>query len=108
LLSLDAAARAQQDQLRKLGWKIVAIPSMPDLYHSLNYLNGLHDRTRFLMPAIGGLYARLDEAASQAFQKVLGEKVRIVRIFNAECQQKHGGVHCVAAAYPRVEKERAP
>jgi hypothetical protein len=108
LRRLDAAARAQQDELRKLGWKIVLVPSLPDLYHSLNYLNGIHDRTRFFIPAMGGFYTAMDDAAAETFQRALGEKVRLVRIYNSECQQKHGGVHCVASAYPRLEQPPTP
>jgi hypothetical protein len=108
LRELETAAHAQHENFKKLGWKIIPVPSMPDLDHSLNYLNGLQDRTRYLMPAMGGFYSSLDDAAAQAFQKALGEKVRIVRVFNAEAQQKHGGVHCVAAAYPRVDRLPSP
>ncbi len=108
LRELETAARTQQENFKKLGWKIVRVPSMPDLDHSLNYLNGLQDRSRYLMPAMGGFYNSLDHAAAQAFQKALGEKVRIVRIFNPEAQQKHGGVHCVAAAYPRIQQAAGP
>lgn len=101
LRELEGSARAQREEFKKLGWKIIPVPSMPDLDHSLNYLNGLQDQTRYLMPAMGGFYRSLDDAAAQTFQNALGENVRIVRVFNAEAQQKHGGVHCVAAAYPR-------
>jgi hypothetical protein len=104
LRELEAGARAQREKLHELGWKTILVPSMPDLDHCLNYLNGLQDQTRYLMPAMGGFYGSLDEAAARTFQKELGNDVRIVRVYNPEAQQKHGGVHCVAASYPRVEE----
>jgi agmatine/peptidylarginine deiminase len=100
LRELQATAREQQDILSKLGWKIVPIPSMPDLYRSLNYLNGLHNRASYLMPAIGGFYRGLDDAAEQAFKAALGDQVAIIRIPSQEIQRHHGGLHCVASAYP--------
>lgn len=99
LRELQATAGVQQAVLRELGWKVIPVPSMPDLYRSLNYLNGVHDRRRYLMPALGGFYAPLDEAAAKAFQEALGTDVKIVRIFTQELQRQHGALHCVAAAY---------
>jgi hypothetical protein len=102
LREIARTAEAQRAVLRSLGWTIVSVPSMPDLYRSFNYLNGLHDPQRYLIPAIGGLFAVLDSAATRAFQAVLGEKVRIVPIISTDIQAHHGAVHCVTAAYPRL------
>jgi hypothetical protein len=104
LRDLDTTARQQQKILRKLGWKIVAVPSMPDLYRSINYLNGIHDKDRYIMPAVGGFYSALDQAAETAFKNALGGSVAVVRIFTQEIQRHNGGLHCVAAAYPSMAK----
>ncbi|MBI3192544.1 MAG: agmatine deiminase family protein, partial [Pedosphaera parvula] len=95
------AHQSFQERLQKLGWTIVPVPSMPDLYQSVNYLNGLQDRTRYLMPALGGFYTPVDDAAAATFQKALGASIKIIRIYSGELQQHHGGVHCVASAFPR-------
>lgn len=102
LREMEAAAGAQRDTLRRLGWTLVLIPSMPDLYRSVNYLNGLQERSRWVMPVWGGLYAGLDQAAANAFRQALGDGVRISRIFSQGLQSYHGGVHCAASAYPRL------
>jgi hypothetical protein len=110
LRDLDTTAHQQQKILRKLGWKIVAVPSMPDLYRSINYLNGIHDKDRYIMPAVGGFYSALDQAAETAFMNALGGSIAVVRIFTQEIQRPNGGLHCVAAAYPSMaepEERRA-
>ncbi|MHB8521096.1 MAG: agmatine deiminase family protein [Limisphaerales bacterium] len=107
LRDLDTAERAQHARLRELGWKVVSVPSMPDLHYSFNYLNGLQDRTSYLMPAMGGFYAPLDDAAAAAFQSALGDQVRVVRVMSEEIQQHHGGLHCSASAYPRLKGNQA-
>jgi hypothetical protein len=101
LRRMEAARRAQAEALRKLGWTLVAIPSMTDLYRSINYLNGIQHRDGYIMPVFGGFYAPLDEAAAQAVRQVLGPDLKITPVRSADCQRRHGGVHCAAAAYPR-------
>jgi agmatine/peptidylarginine deiminase len=101
LHDLEGAMQAQRARLRSLGWKVTPVPSMPDLKHSLNYLNGLQDRTRYLMPAIGGFYGPVDQAAAETFHRALGDPVAVVPIHCARLQQQHGALHCVASAYPR-------
>lgn len=64
--------------------------------------NGLQDRDRFLMPALGGFYESLDDAAAVVFRSVVGEQVRVIPIYTADLQLRHGAVHCVAAVYPRL------
>lgn len=105
--ALQAMVR-ELDRQRKVlegeGWKVVLTPSLPDLRHSINYINGIHVRGRFLMPAIGGLYREVDEAVEAVYREALGPGVEIVRIATQELQRHHGAVHCVASVYP----DRAP
>ena len=65
-------------------------------------INGIQDCSRYLMPAYGGFYAPLDEAAAKVFRQTLGSGVDVVPIFCGESQRRVGAVHCSAAAYPRV------
>ncbi len=95
-----AAHRTQLAALKSLGWKIVPVPSMPNLYRGINYLNGIHHRDGYVMPAFGGFYAPLDKAAEAVFRETLGEHATILPIQCAELQRKHGAVHCAAVAYP--------
>ncbi|MBI4661710.1 MAG: hypothetical protein HY735_23040 [Verrucomicrobia bacterium] len=101
LKDLDSSRQTQAALLRKLGWEVVPIPSLPDMYRTINYLNGVHDRARYLMPAYGGFYSGLDQAAANAFKKALGAKVSVMPVFTAALQRNHGAVHCVASVYPR-------
>jgi hypothetical protein len=103
LRELETTARAQRATLESLGWRVIPVPSMPDLHRSLNYINGLHDRSTYLMPSLGGFYAPLDDAAAAAFQRVLGDKIRVLRILSQDLQRHHGALHCVASAFPRTE-----
>jgi agmatine/peptidylarginine deiminase len=66
----------------------------------VNYLNGLHAETRYLMPAMAGFYRRLDDKAADVFKQALGDEIQIVRIRTQEIQRQHGSVHCVVSAYP--------
>ena len=84
---------------QRLGWKVVRISSMTDLFRSINYLNGLQHRAGYLMPAFGGFYASMDRAAAAKFREALGPEARIQEIRSAQCQRLHGGVHCTVAAY---------
>jgi len=102
LRRLDAARQAQAEVFKNQGWKVVAIPSMTDLYRGVNYLNGIHHRHGYVMPAFGGFYAPIDQAAKAAFRRALGPELNITSLFSAESQRHHGGVHCTAAAYPRL------
>ena len=104
LREVQRLTEMQKTRLTALGWKIVPVPSMPDLYKSINYLNGLQDKEQYLMPVVGGFYEELDRAAMGAFAEVLGNKIRIVPLLTGEIQRMHGGLHCVAAAYPEVEE----
>jgi hypothetical protein len=103
LRDLESGARAQQAQLRSLGIRVVGIPSMPDMYRSLNYLNGLQDRHQYLMPAAGGFYAPLDSEAARVFREGLRGDVRVQPILTQGLQRQHGALHCVASVFPSGE-----
>jgi hypothetical protein len=100
LRRMRAAEEAQQEVLRSIGCRIVKVPSMPNLYRSINYLNGIHHPGGYLMPAYGGFYGDLDTEAEQVFHAAMGEKSEIVRIQCAQLQREQGAVHCAAAVYP--------
>ena len=95
-----ADRRALHEQLRRLGWKVVPVPSLADADRGINYLNGLHERKRYIMPAYGGFYAPLDQAAAEVFAAEL-EGVEVVPILSGESQRRVGAVHCSVSAYPQ-------
>lgn len=103
LQRLQSGLLAQRAELTKLGFKVVPIPSLPDMHRNINYLNGIHDADAFLMPAFGGFYAPLDAAASTAIQKALGNQVAIKLLYCAESQKQHGAIHCLVSAFPQLE-----
>ena len=102
LRRMTVARQAQIDVLRRQGWKVVAVPSTGDLYRGINYLNGIHHRQGYILPAFGGFFARLDGEAIAAFRQAIGSEPKITSILTAESQRQHGGVHCTTAAYPRL------
>jgi hypothetical protein len=57
LRRLDLARQKQIEELKKLGWLVIPVPSMPDLYRGINYLNGIQHRDSYVMPVFGGFYA---------------------------------------------------
>lgn len=89
------------EALERLGMTVVPVPSLSDGERSVNYLNGLHDRTRYLMPAWGGLYASLDRAAAEAFRAALGEGVTVIPVLTSESQRRNGAVRCSVEVHPR-------
>lgn len=102
LRAMDHTRLAQLAALKSLGWRIALVPSMPNLYRSINYLNGIHHRAGYVMPAIGGFYAPLDAVAEQVFRDTIGEPTSILRIQCAALQRKQGAIHCAAAAHPAL------
>lgn len=92
----------QRKILSELGWRVVPVPSLSDERRGPNYLNGIHDRQRWLMPAWGGLYTPLDEAAQRVFEREIGAEVRVVPVHCAESQRRAGAIHCSATVYPRA------
>ena len=82
------------------GWRVVAVPSLADGNRSINFLNGLHGRDRYLMPAYGGLYQQLDAAAASVFRREFGTAVEVIPVLCGESQRRVGALHCSAAVYP--------
>lgn len=103
LRQMEKTSLAQQEILRAEGWQIIRVPSTPDFNDGVNYLNGIQDRTRYIIPVHGGLYKNLDAAASAAFTNALGSAVRLIPMLSAEAQRQHGAVHCAASVYPALK-----
>jgi hypothetical protein len=97
----DADRRAMIADLRKSGFEVARIPSMPEATRGIDYLNGIQDRTKYLMPAWGGLYTPLDQAALAAFRRTLGTQVEVIPIYTSESQRRGGALHCSLSACPR-------
>ncbi len=85
--------------LERMGLRVVGVPSLSDEEQSVNYINGLHDASRYLMPAYGGLYSRLDDVARGAFSRALGPGVQVISIDCAESQRRDGAVRCSVSVY---------
>lgn len=101
-LSRSAARRrALHARLEAEGWRLVKVPSLSAGDRSICALNGIHDRSRYIMPAYGGLYAALDAAAQATFEAELGPAVSVIPIRCGEAQRRVGGVHCSASAFVR-------
>jgi hypothetical protein len=103
LRALRRAADAEQAlaaRLAGLGWRVVRVPGLAEADRGAIAVNGIHDRTRYLMPSYGGLYAPLDEAARAVIAGALGPEIAIVPIGCAESQRRVGAVHCSVAVYP--------
>lgn len=101
LRRMETARLTQIAALERLGCQVVPVPSMHDLYRSINYINGLQHRDGYVMPVFGGFYSSLDQAAAAAFRTALGPNQHIAMIRASECQRLLGGVHCTASVYPR-------
>jgi hypothetical protein len=97
----DADRRALHRQLGRLGWKIVGVPSLADADRSINYVNGIHDRVRYIIPAYGGFYEPLDRAAAEVFQRELGPAITVLPVLCGESQRRLGAIHCAVSVYPR-------
>jgi hypothetical protein len=80
------------------GFEVVKVPSVSMGDRGINYINGIQDRSRYLMPAYGGMFAPLDAAARRTFEQALGPNISVIPIYSAETQRRHGGVHCSAGA----------
>ncbi|MHC5113307.1 MAG: hypothetical protein ACYTGP_02620 [Planctomycetota bacterium] len=95
--------RELHEALRAQGWDVVPVPSFAAEERSLIAVNGVHDRTRYLMPAYGGFYAPLDALAAAEFRKVLGPDVDVIPILCGETQRRNGAVHCAASVLPKLD-----
>ena len=89
------------ERLSKLGMRLCRIPSLSDGELSVNYLNGLHTPSAYLMPVFGGFCGELDQAAGRAMSDAFGGGVRIEPIRSAHAQMGYGGVHCMTGLYPK-------
>lgn len=95
----ESARSALHKRLAELGFTLVKVPGFSEESRSITYINGVHDRTRYLMPAYSGLYEPLDNAAANAFKEALSEGVSVIPIRSAESQRRAGAVHCSVGAY---------
>jgi hypothetical protein len=84
--------------LEALGMRIVPLPGWPEDALGITPLNGIHDRTRYLLPTYGGLYRPLDDACAEILGRTLGPGVEIVRLGCAESQRRAGALRCSVAA----------
>lgn len=101
LKSIERSCRergALHAKIAKLGWTLVPVPGFEESGVSVNAINALHDRSRVLVPAYGGLYSPLDEAAQATWRAALGGAVEMIPILCGESQSRVGGVHCSLAA----------
>jgi hypothetical protein len=104
---LESIRRQEQDrkviraQLRDLGWDVVPVPSLALGNRGINYLNGIHTPTTYLMPAWGGLFEPIDREAMQTIAAALDREVRVSPVFSAESQRRDGAVHCSVAPVDR-------
>ena len=87
-------------RLKELGFEIVAVPGIADAGRSISCINGLHDPKGYFMPAYGGLFAPLDDAARKIFANALGPQTEVVPILCSESQRRSGAVHCSLSAFP--------
>ncbi|GJQ27098.1 MAG: hypothetical protein HBSAPP02_21300 [Phycisphaerae bacterium] len=86
--------------LTRLGWEVVAVPSLADSEQSLCYLNGIQSRSHYFMPAYGGMFVALDSNAAALIARAWGEGVKVVPIRCGESLRRDGGIHCSASVYP--------
>jgi hypothetical protein len=96
----DASRKALHQSLQAAGWALIPVPSLSEADLSVNYLNGLRDGERYLMPAWGGIFTAMDRAAADIFQRAMGTEAAVVPIQCAETQRRSGALHCAAAVYP--------
>lgn len=89
-----------RDRLASLGWTLVAVPSLGDGARAINPLNAVHTPGRLFMPAYGGLYRPVDDAAAAVYRRAIGAGVRIVPILCGESQRREGALRCSVATYP--------
>ena len=102
LKGLINAENHLQSELSRQGFEVIRVPSMPGLFADLNYLNGVHDKDIYLMPAIGGFYTSVDQAAGRVIQARLGLNVKVVPILCSDLIRHHGALHCAVSAYRRL------
>lgn len=98
----EADRAALRATLADLGFRIVPVPSTAEERRGTNYINGVHTPTRYLMPAYGGLYSALDDAAGAVFKRELGARVKVVPVLCAESQRRAGAVRCSVGVHAEL------
>ena len=88
------------ERVRTSGLEIVLVPSLPQGSRGIDYLNGVHDPGRYLMPAWGGLFEPLDRAAEDAFRRGFGPGIDVLPILASESQRRGGALHCSISVLP--------
>lgn len=96
----DEDRRGMVEQIRALGLEIAHVPSLPEGNRGIDYLNGVHEPGRYLMPAWGGLFEPLDRAAAEAFRAGLGPGIEVRPILTSESQRRGGAIHCSISVLP--------
>jgi hypothetical protein len=97
---LLACAHQERDRgtlraaLEGLGWTVAPIPGLVLGDRSICPLNGIHAPSLYLMPAHGGLYADVDQAAAERISEILGPQIRILPILCGESQRRNGALRC--------------
>jgi hypothetical protein len=99
LLERERDRTALHDALRAEGLRVVSVPSLSDEDLSINYVNGVQGMHWYLMPAMGGYFQRVDDAARKAFVEHFDPGVAVVPIYSALAQRRYGGVHCSVSVY---------
>ncbi len=84
-------------QLESLGFSVVPVPSLAEGAFGPNTINGVHAPGLYLMPAHGGLYRDLDNAAAEVFARAMGTRVSVCPIRSRESLRREGGVRCSMA-----------
>jgi hypothetical protein len=102
LRRMEAVRLAQAEAIQRMGCRVVPVPSMQDLHRSINALNGIQHRDGYILPGYGGFYAPVDQAAAAVFRQHLAPGALITLFRTAECQRRHGAVHCTASVFPRL------
>jgi hypothetical protein len=93
----EAERRLVRRRLQDAGYEIVLIPSLNEPYRGITAINGLHDAGMYLMPAYGGLFSTLDQAAAAALAGGLARSTRIHPIRCAETQRRSGALRCAVS-----------
>jgi len=107
--NLEAIRRRASDRrglhrrLESMGCRLVLVPSLGEGERGINYLNGIHDKGRYLMPAFGGLYQQLDQAAAETFRRMLGPEIQIIPISCWETQRRSGAIRCATSVYSSMD-----
>ena len=96
--------RDQKQLFTSKGWQVISIPSLPDAFATINYINGKHTKTQFLLPTFGGFYEPLDRLAEKAFAADLPKGVAVVPILSSDSQRFHGAIHCMLSVFPVLER----